>query len=277
MKIAIRRILAFLSLPVLVLVSLGADCDRDREDLLEWQLVWQDEFEGPEGQLPAPDKWRFDIGTDWGNLQLEYDTDRPENVSLDGNGKLRIIAREEQYQESAYTSGRINTRGLFAHEHGRFEARILLPIGQGIWPAFWMLGADFPGVSWPDCGEIDIMEYRGQHPNILVGSIHGPGHSGNSAIPGRYESPGFLNEQYHVYAIEWDAESITWFIDDIQYHRVERTDLPGGARWVYEHPFFIILNVAVGGRWAGPPDDSTVFPQTMLIDWVRVYDFGPRL
>jgi beta-glucanase (GH16 family) len=274
---ALRRILALLPLSVLVLISLGAGCDRDSEDVLEWQLVWQDEFDGPEGQLPDPDKWSFDMGTDWGNLQLEYDTDRPENVSIDGNGKLRIIAREEQYEESAYTSGRINTRGLYSHEHGRFEARILLPIGQGIWPAFWMLGADFPGVSWPDCGEIDIMEYRGQQPNILVGSIHGPGHSGNNAISGKYQSPGFLNERYHVYAIEWDTESITWFIDDIQYHRVERTDLPGGARWVYDHPFFVLLNVAVGGRWVGPPDDSTVFPQTMKVDWVRVYDYGPRL
>jgi len=272
-----RRILALLLLSLLVLILPGAGCDRDDEEVLEWQLVWQDEFDGPEGQLPDSTKWRFDIGTGWGNLQLEHDTNRPENVSLDGNGKLRIVAREEQYENSDYTSGRINTRGLFSHERGRFEARILLPIGQGIWPAFWMLGADFPGVSWPDCGEIDIMEYRGQQPNILVGSIHGPGHSGDNAISGRHQSSGFLNERYHVYAIEWDTESITWFIDETQYHRVERSGLPGGARWVYNQPFFILLNVAVGGRWVGPPDGSTVFPQTMLIDWVRVSDFGPRL
>jgi beta-glucanase (GH16 family) len=156
-----------------------------------------------------------------------------------------------------------------------FFPRILLPIGQGIWPAFWMLGADFPDVPWPDCGEIDIMEYRGQLPNILVGSLHGPGHSGDNAVSGSYESPGFLNERYHVYAVQWETDSITWFIDGTQYHRVGRGDLPPGARWVYEHPFFILLNVAVGGRWVGPPDDSTVFPQTMLVDWVRVYAFGP--
>jgi beta-glucanase (GH16 family) len=275
MPFAIRRILVLFSLPVLVLISPGTGCERESEDVLEWQTVWQDEFDGPEGQLPDSSRWRFDIGTDWGNLQLEYDTDRPENVSLDGNGKLRIIARREQYQESAYTSGRINTRGLFSHAYGRFEARILLPIGQGIWPAFWMLGADYPGVPWPDCGEIDIMEYRGQYPNILVGSIHGPGHYGANAISGSYQSPDFLNERYHVYAIEWDSESITWFIDGTQYHRVERSGLPAGARWVYDRPFFFLLNVAVGGRWVGPPDDSTVFPQTMLIDWVRVYEFGP--
>jgi beta-glucanase (GH16 family) len=139
-----------------------------------------------------------------------------------------------------------------------------------------MLGADFPDVPWPDCGEIDIMEYRGQEPNILVGSIHWPGHFGDNAISGRYHFPdGNLNEQYHVFAVEWELDNITWFIDDTQYHRVERDDLPQGARWVYNHPFFILLNVAVGGRWVGPPDDETVFPQTMRVDWVRVYESGP--
>jgi beta-glucanase (GH16 family) len=274
MPFALRSILQIVSLSVLVVISMGSDCDR--QDAWEWRLVWQDEFDGPEGQLPDPEKWRFDIGTDWGNLQLEYDTDRPENVSLDGNGKLRIIARKEQYEGRDYTSGRITTRGLFTHERGRFEARILLPIGQGIWPAFWMLGADFPGVPWPDCGEIDIMEYRGQEPTILVGSIHGPGHFGDNAISGRYESPRFLNEQYHVYAIEWDTNIIEWFIDDTLYHRVERDDLPEGARWVYNHPFFILLNVAVGGRWVGPPSEKTVFPQTMRVDCVCVYESSPR-
>lgn len=270
-----RRIRTFLLLLLIVLLPLGVHCDRD-DAAPEWMLVWQDEFDGPAGQLPNADNWRFDIGTDWGNLQLEYDTDRPENVSLDGNGKLRIIARRESYEGSAYTSARINTRGLFEHERGRFEARILLPIGQGIWPAFWMLGADFPDVPWPECGEIDIMEYRGQYPSILVGSIHGPGHFGDDAISGTYQSSSYLNERYHVYAIEWDNDSITWFIDKTRYHRVERGDLPAGADWVYDRPFFILLNVAVGGRWVGPPDGSTVFPQTMLIDWVRVYESRPR-
>jgi beta-glucanase (GH16 family) len=120
------------------------------------------------------------------------------------------------------------------------------------------------------------MEYRGQYPNVLVGSIHGPGHFGDNAISGTYNSSSFLNERYHVYAIEWDTESITWFIDKTRFHRVERDDLPAEARWVYNQPFFILLNVAVGGRWVGPPDDSTVFPQTMLIDWVRVYELRPR-
>jgi beta-glucanase (GH16 family) len=263
-------------LPVLLVVWLSAACERDLEEAMEWHLVWQDDFDGPADQLPDSATWRFDVGTDWGNRQLEYDTDRPQNVSVDGHGRLRIIAREERYEESDYTSGRINTRGFFSQKYGRIEARILLPIGQGIWPAFWMLGAGYPDVPWPDCGEIDIMEYRGQEPNILVGSVHGPGHYGSNAISGEYQSSGYLNEQYHVYAIEWDNNGISWFIDDTQYHRVEPDDLPDGARWVYDRPFFIILNVAVGGNFVGPPNDETVFPQTMLVDWVRVYEFGPR-
>jgi beta-glucanase (GH16 family) len=261
-------------LPVLALLALTAACEEE-EQAPEWQLVWQDEFAGPVGQLPDSTKWRFDVGTDWGNQQLEYDTDRAENVSLDGNGKLRIIARKEQYEGSAYTSGRINTRGLFTHQGGRIAARILLPVGQGIWPAFWMLGANFPGVPWPDCGEIDIMEYRGQEPNVVLGTIHGRGYSGGSGITGRYRSPSALNERYHVYAIEWDAASITWFIDDTQYHRVGRNDIPDGTSWAFNHPFFILLNVAVGGRFVGPPNEQTVFPQTMLVDWVRVYELAP--
>ncbi len=128
-------------------------------------LVWSDEFDGPAGQSPDSTRWRFDVGTDWGNAQLEYDTSRPVNVSLDGDGHLAITAREESYQGREYTSGRINTSGLFDRTRGRFEARIKLPVGQGIWPAFWLLGSDFGSVGWPACGEIDIMEYRGQYPS----------------------------------------------------------------------------------------------------------------
>jgi beta-glucanase (GH16 family) len=245
-------------------------CSRD--DAWEVVVVWQDEFEGPAGQSPDPSKWRFDIGTDWGNAQLEYDTDRPENVSLDGEGHLAITARKEQYLGSEYTSGRINTYTLFAQERGRFEARIKLPIGQGIWPAFWLLGADFETVGWPACGEIDIMEYRGQEPSIVHGSLHGPGYSGGSAITGHYELDGEgLDEDFHIFALEWDADSITWLIDGTAYQTFTPDDLPSGANWAFEGPFFVILNVAVGGHFVGSPDESTSFPQTMLVDWVRVY------
>jgi len=238
-------------------------------------LVWQDEFDGPAGQLPDSTRWRFDIGTGWGNAQLEYDTNRPENVSLDGDGHLAITAIEEPYLGCDYTSGRINTRDLFERERGRFEARIKLPVGQGIWPAFWLLGGDFGSVGWPACGEIDILEYRGQEPQIVHGSLHGPGYSGGSAITGYYflQDEGF-DEDYHVFAIEWDSDSITWLVDDQPYQTIGPSDLPGGAAWVFDHPFFIILNVAVGGHFVGAPDETTEFPQTMLVDYVRVYGTG---
>jgi beta-glucanase (GH16 family) len=247
-------------------------CQSD-EELEEWVLAWQDEFDGPKNQLPDGTKWRFDIGTDWGNAQLEYDTDRPENVSLDGNGNLAITARKENYNNSEYTSGRINTLGFFAQTRGRFEARIRLPIGQGIWPAFWLLGANFPSVGWPECGEIDILEYRGQEPNIVHGSIHGPGYSGGQAITGRFTLPGAgFDAAFHVFAIEWNENRILWLIDDQPYQSFTPGDLPGASRWVFDHPFFIILNVAVGGHFVGPPNPQTTFPQTMLVDWVRVYE-----
>jgi beta-glucanase (GH16 family) len=241
-----------------------------------WELTWQDEFEGPAGRLPDSTRWRFDIGTDWGNSQLEYDTNRPENVSLDGAGHLAITAREEDYLECKYTSGRINTWGLFEQTRGRFEARIRLPVGQGIWPAFWLLGADFDKVGWPACGEIDIMEYRGQEPSILHGSIHGPGYSGGSAVTGKTELAGAgLNEGFHVFALEWEPERITWRLDETRYQSLTPEDLPEDGRWVFDHPFFVILNVAVGGHFVGAPDPETSFPQIMLVDWVRVYRPAP--
>lgn len=255
--------------PVL-LVLLLAGCGGDEPP---WSLVWEDEFEGAAGELPDPERWRFDVGTDWGNDQLEYDTDRPENVSLDGSGNLAITARREQYQGQPYTSGRIKTEGLFEQQEGRFEARIQLPSGRGLWPAFWMLGNDFDQVGWPLCGEIDIMEYRGQEPTVVHGTVHGPGYSGGNAITGSFDLVGGrFDTGFHVFTVEWSDGTITWSVDGEGYHRVRRDDVPGA--WVFDHPFFILLNVAVGGTFVGPPDETTDFPQTMLVDWVRVY--APR-
>ena len=236
-------------------------------------LIWQDEFDGPVDQSPDPTKWNFDVGGHgWGNAQLEHNTARPDNVSLDGEGHLRIVARREAYDGNAYTSGRIKTEGKFAQAYGRFEARIKLPIGQGIWPAFWLLGADFADSGWPGCGEIDIMEYRGQAPNVVNGAMHGPGYSGGAALHGSYVKPGpGFDEGFHVFAVEWNRTSITWYVDDQPYMTKEATDLPAGSTWVFNHPFFILLNVAIGGHYVGPPNSTTEFPQTMLVDWVRVY------
>jgi len=268
-----RSRLTWLLAPALIALAVWGCARTTTPSPTPWELAWQDEFEGPAGQLPDAAKWRFDVGTGWGNAQLEYDTARPENVSLDGAGHLAIVARKEAWLGSDYTSGRINTRGFFAQDRGRFEARIRLPVGAGIWPAFWLLGANFETVGWPNCGEIDIMEYRGQEPKILHGSLHGPGYSGGGAITHRYElsGPQGFDADFHVFAVEWDSSRITWKVDDTPYLSVSPSDLGSGDAWVFDHPFFIILNVAVGGHFVGPPNAGTLFPQTMLVDWVRVY------
>ena len=260
----------------LLCLGVVTGCSKNEPPAPEYGIIWQDEFEGPAGQLPDAAKWAFDVGTDWGNLQLEFDTDRAENVSLDGQGNLAIVARREDFGGQKYTSGRITTKGLFEQTHGRFEARIKLPIGQGIWPAFWMLGANIDDVHWPQCGEIDIMEYLGQEPRSIHGTIHGTGHSGDDAVSRKHTlAQGGFNLGFHVFAVEWSEGSITWFVDGYAFHTATPADLPHGGTWVYEHPFFIILNLAVGGRWPGPPDENTIFPQTMLVDYVRVYGVQP--
>lgn len=267
-----RRVCLMLAVAALPLAMCGGGCSSSQTAPQEVILLWQDDFEGPAGQLPDPAKWVFDIGTGWGNAQLEYDTDRPQNVALDGEGNLAIVARQEQYEGCAYTSGRIKTQSRFSRAYGRFEARIKLPVGQGLWPAFWMLGANFQTVGWPACGEIDIMEYRGQEPNIVHGSLHGPGYAGGAAVTGRFTLPGDgFDAGFHVFAIEWGNSTITWLVDGQVYQRRGPADLPPGTRWVFDHPFFILLNLAVGGNFVGAPDASTQFPQAMLVDWVRVY------
>jgi len=266
----------FLLLTVALLALSGCSRGATNPVSLEWTLAYEDEFDGPAGQLPSAANWRFDVGTNWGNDQLEYDTNRPENASLDGAGNLAIIARKEPWLDQEYTSARITTRALFEQARGKFEARIKLPVGQGMWPAFWLLGADNETVGWPNCGEIDIMENRGQEPNVILGSAHGPGYSAGNAISTRYTLAGAgFDADFHVFGVEWSESRITWLVDGVPYRTITETSLPTGGTWVFDHPFYIILNVAVGGNFVGPPDDSTIFPQTMLVDWVRVYRDQP--
>jgi len=266
----------------LALAGWGSRCGAERqpgeEPPVDSTLIWSDEFDGPAGQRPDPANWSHDVGgSGWGNNQLEFDTNRTDNSRLDGRGNLEIIARRETYQGRNYTSARIKTLGLFAQQGGRFEARIKLPVGQGIWPAFWLLGDNFQQVGWPACGEIDIMEYRGQQPNIVSGALHGPGYSGGNPLTRKYTLPtGRFNDNFHIFAVEWDPDKITWFVDDVPYMTLTPSNVPAGGRWVFDHPFFIILNVAVGGNFVGPPNTTTtIFPQTMLVDWVRVYQGAP--
>ena len=243
-----------------------------------WQLVWSDEFNGPANTLPDAAKWTFDIGhgkNGWGNQELENYTRDPANVSQDGKGNLVIQAL--RMPDGSYTSGRIKTQGKFNIQYGRIEARIKIPYGQGIWPAFWMLGNDIGSVGWPAGGEIDIMENIGKEPAMIHGSMHGPGYSGNTPLTSTYKLPSgaLFADDFHVYRVTWSAEAVVFAVDGNEYYRVTPQSLPAGTKWVYDHPFFLLLNVAVGGRWPGKPDETSTFPQSMLVDWVRVYQLKP--
>lgn len=268
------------TLPLLVLLALVAGCRKNSTTTSttapSTDLIFQDEFSGSAGSSPSASRWRPEAGTDWGNQQLEYDTGRPTNVSHDGAGHLVITARAENYLGSNYTSARINTKGLFAATNGRFEARMKLPIGQGIWPAFWMLGANIDQVGWPTCGEIDIMEMRGQAPATIWGSLHGPGYSGGGALTSPFTLTGStFNDAFHVFAVEWSSARIIWQVDGVTYKTVTPSNLPANAAWVFNHPFSILLNLAVGGNFVGAPNASTVFPQSLIVDYVRVYRINP--
>jgi len=247
--------------------------DSNDDSSTGWELTWSDDFEGEKGDLPDPSSWTFDIGTGdngWGNRELQYYTNRPENVSLDGEGNLVITAIEESFSGSSYTSARIKTEGLFNQAYGRFEARIKTPFGRGVWPAFWMLGSDFREVGWPQTGEIDIMEFRGQEPSRIHGSLHGPGYSAGNAVTSSYSlANGRFDTEFHLFAVEWFEDRIDYYVDDVRYQTIERTDV--GGEWVFDKPFFLILNIAVGGTFVGPPSDQTPFPQQMTIDYVNVY------
>ena len=240
-----------------------------------WKLVWADEFDGPAGSFPDASRWVADVGgSGWGNNQLEFDTARSENAALDGQGVLVITARKESYMGKMYTSVRLKTQGKFEHTYGRYEARMRIPFGQGMWPAFWMLGANIGATPWPGCGEIDIMENIGKEPDRIHGTLHGPGYSGSNGIgaPTKLDASAKYADDYHVFAIEWEKDIVRWYVDSKLYQTRTPSDLPNGARWVYDHAFFILINLAVGGTWPGNPDANTMFPQTLRVDYVRVYD-----
>jgi beta-glucanase (GH16 family) len=244
-------------------------------------LVCSDEFNGPDGSPPDPAKWEFVTGgSGFGNNELEYYTDRAANIHQE-KGNLVITARKETYAGSdgvsrAYTSARIETRGLFEQKYGRMEARIKLPEGQGIWPAFWMMGNNFGSVGWPACGEIDIMEKVGFEPSEVHGSLHGPGYSGGEPLTGTFTMPenGRIGDGFHVFATEWTPREIRFYADDVLYETQTIESLPVDKHWAFDHPFYLLLNVAVGGYWPGDPDATTRFPVSMLVDYVRVYRLG---
>jgi beta-glucanase (GH16 family) len=247
-----------------------------------WQLVWSDEFNQPDGSSPNPTNWTYDIGNNggYGNNELEYYTSRTNNARIEG-GQLVIEADQESYGGQNYTSARMLTQGLGSWTYGRMEASIKIPRGQGIWPAFWMLGTNINSVGWPTCGEVDIMENIGKVSDQGTdhGTIHGPqgsgDYNGGAGVGGTYTLPGgaALADGFHTYAVQWTTNQIQFFLDTNLFFTATPASLPGGSTWVFSQPQFLILNVAVGGQWPGNPDGTTVFPQQMLVDYVRVYTY----
>lgn len=245
------------------------------------KMAFKDEFNGPAGSAPDPAKWTAEIGgAGWGNQELQYYRNSTENAYIDGSGNLVIKALKMSpplnlscwYGPCQYTSARLMTKAKFEIKYGRFEARIKIPGGQGVWPAFWMLGNNIDTAGWPQSGEIDIMENIGREPSTVHGTVHGPGYSGANGIGAPYNLPGTRTfaDDFHTFAVEWSPAEIRWYVDGIQYQVLTPQNLPAGAAWVFDHPFFMILNFAVGGAWPGNPDASTTFPQKMQIDYVRV-------
>lgn len=237
-----------------------------------WQVVWSDEFVGRANSAPDPRKWTYDIGGGgWGNNELETYTNSTGNAFLDGAGNL--IIRAVRSPSGEYTSARLKTQDRFTIAYGKIEARIKIPYGQGIWPAFWMMGQDLPIVGWPASGEIDIMENIGREPSTVHGTIHGPNYLNVDGLSAPYTLAGGQKfaDDFHTFAIIWKRDSVEFLVDSISYAKVTPASLPAGTQWVFNKPFFIILNLAVGGDWPGNPNASTQFPQDMTVDYVRVY------
>jgi beta-glucanase (GH16 family) len=259
-----------------------------------WSLAWSDEFDGPAGAPPDPAKWRYDVGDDgWGNQELEdycaagssaapCDPKVP-NAAQDGRGHLVISAVKNA--DGRWTSARLNTKGLAEFQYGRVEARMRLPAAAGLWPAFWMLGVDVSSAGWPSCGEIDMMENvpanvpNGLGADTIKSTVHGPGYSGVNGVGKTLMFPdgSRVDDEYHVYGAIWSPGKVAFYVDDWTkpFFVLTKKDLPKGKRWVYDHKFFLIMNLAVGGSWPKNPDDSTPNPAKMLVDYVRVYRRAP--
>jgi beta-glucanase (GH16 family) len=253
---------------------IGCQTDEKQTVVTKNNLVMSEEF-NVDG-APNSNLWSCEIGlgpdpsNPWGNYEEQYYTDRPQNIKVE-NGVLKITARREQYMGSSYTSARIISKGKYEKKYGRIEARIKLPRGKGLWPAFWMLGANSDTQIWPQCGEIDIMEYLGNSPTKIFGTVHGPGYSGGESISKNFFlSNSRFDTDFHIFGIEWDENRVNFYVDDFLYHSVTPEDVPG--EWVFNQSFYMILNVAVGGNLPGAPNGETPFPQEMLVDYIRVYE-----
>ena len=234
--------------------------------------AWSDEFNGRAGSHPNRTKWRYDVGGHgWGNQELERYTRRLKNARLDGNGHLVITARHDRRHGRRYTSARLKTFGRFSFRYGRVAARMRVPRGRGLWPALWMMGANIRRVGYPRCGEIDVMELLGQQPRTVYGTVHGPGPRSERGIGGKLTSRRSLSRGFHVYAATWTPHWIRFSVDGRAYKTVWRSRYPKRDTWAFHHRMFLILNLAVGGRWPGPPSSRTRFPAHLTVDWVRAW------
>ena len=238
-----------------------------------YTLTWSDEFNGTSLDAGA---WSNESGDGcpglcgWGNNELEYYTAPPNNLFFQ-DGKMIIEARQETFGGKSYTSSRIKTQGKQSFKYGRIDIRAILPKGKGIWPAFWLLPQDNVYGGWPKSGEIDMMENMGSEPSKVVGTLHyGPG-PGSTYISRNYSVPGpNLNDQFHLFSLEWKQDQIKWYVDDVLYSTINKADL-GGLNYPFNEKFFLIINLAVGGNFSGNPDASTLFPQWLIVDYIRVY------
>ncbi len=246
-----------------------------------WVETWRDDFDGPAQAAPDVSRWNTEVNELGFNDELNHNTADRKNSFLDGSGNLVLQALEERYLNEGgtpsvqpYTSARLNTQDKLEQAYGKFEARIQLPEGgRGVWPAFWLLGADIddPEVGWPECGEVDILEWRGSEPATIISSLHGPSYSGGSSYHGSYTLPAGSYGEFHTYTFEWTADAVRWLVDGNQLYLMTADSIRArGQRWVYDQPFFIILNLAIGGIFDGDPDAATRFPQRMVVDYVSV-------
>jgi beta-glucanase (GH16 family) len=242
---------------------------------ITWHLTWSDNFNGSAGSPPDPGKWSYDTGgSGWGNQELEYYTTSTANAALNGQGQLVITARQGApagascwYGPCRYSSARLTTLGHFSQEYGRISARIKLPSGQGIWPSFWALGDNFSSAGWPQSGQLNILSHLGSEPATVSGGLIGPNYNAWSSYSLK---SGTFASGYHTFTMDWYPDHVSFLVDGHLYDTQYR--VYAGASWVFDHPFFLILNLAVGGTESGSPNASTSFPQHMLIDWVRVYE-----
>ena len=262
-----------------------ADASTVVDKQTEWTLVWGDEFNGAAGAAVSNTFWTHDTGDGcsagicgWGNNEKQFYTNAPANVALNGQGQLAITATVAPsglscyYGPCRYTSAKIKTQGKVEQHYGRVEARIKLPQGQGLWPAFWMLGNNCQTDPWPKCGEIDIMEYRGSKATATSSAMHGPGYSGNTPIVHTFNlTNSTFADDFHIFAVEWEPEVVRFYVDDNLHYSVTKPAIQSHGPWVFDHPFFVILNMAAGGKFDGDPASDSIFPATMLVDYVHIH------